>query len=457
MTTTRVPDPETESRTKEELLIKEARRRARHRRFAVVLAILVVIAAAIIVTNGGGHHPAARALSSSPASAPGVAGGSRASTPSGILSGQSVFAVSPVGPGTLWVQTGNETSLKPGGQGLELTTDGGRTWRNSTPAGMNSAADGQVLAPMFALSASRAWVVVDPASPQNPSTRQALWATTDGGRHWAKVGTIPIGFCAPQFWNPDDGICASSLGAGGSAPVKVAVTRDGGRTWHISFNNYPEFGGGAPNPVPANGLPFECDKQFSLTQPHTLWARFWCASAQAILYRSNDFGHTWSAASIQRPRTTIQGGTEFSDPIVMSGERGATALTQGDVGIIYVTTDGGRSFSSVYPPGTPHNWIVDVVTPEIWRLAWHHEIIGTDNAGNSWFSITNSAFTTKSLRSLQTHGSPPPTQMYLTSGTSGWVVWNQGTGKTVLVTHNGGRHWQRVSVPGTTKVATPKK
>ncbi|HSN02136.1 MAG TPA: hypothetical protein VLS91_01500 [Acidimicrobiales bacterium] len=450
------PEHESASQPSEELLIREARLRARRRRSVIVLALIVVVAAIIVVTGGGGHHPVAQDAPQSPASAPGAVGGNHAAAAPQIPGGQLVQSVTPVGGQTLWVSTSNPAGGVHSGQGIEWTSNGGRTWRDVTPTGMGRVTASSSIAQLGALSATRAWIEVGPEVPAGEGLRRTLWVTSDAGRHWNYVGVLPFQACQVLFWNPADGVCTQTWGASNQAPLELAATFDGGRMWTVTFDNTKGFGGTDAGDL---GLPFGCDKEFSVTSPHTLWARFWCNSSQAILYRSGDSGRTWSPVTVAQPQPTSPGGMAFPGNIVMNGRRGATPAVVGENTIIFFTSDGGQSFSPVYPPGPPRAWVADVVTPEIWRLAWHHQIIGTNDAGKSWFGVSNSAFTAKALRSLWVRKYAPksPGQVTFLSNHFGWATWGLPNGQALLVTNNGGQSWRQVAVPGTAAVSASTK
>ncbi len=72
MTILHAPDHHAESRTTEELLIKEARRRTRRRRGISALAIFAVAAGTLLVTSGGRGHGSPSATSPASASSRGA-------------------------------------------------------------------------------------------------------------------------------------------------------------------------------------------------------------------------------------------------------------------------------------------------------------------------------------------------------------------------------------------------
>lgn len=446
MATVHSPQREAPPFADDELLIREARRRARRRRWIISLLILAVVAATILLVTGGQKRgPNANVHLRTPFSGPADVASTKTTPSSLILPGQSVVSTTPVGGETMWVFTSDQSGRPGSGQGIEWTNDGGRRWRNATPTGMNRVSATTAIGQLVAISPTDAWLAGGPAT-LTASPRGYVWATTDAGRHWARKGAFPLVGCQLAFWNTRDGVCTQSWGAGGAAPLAVAVTHDGGSSWRLVFDNTKSFGG---SDVVDRGLPFECDKQLSLTPPSTLWARFWCNASQAMLYRSDNFGHTWSSVNVAQPTPLVSGGYAFSGPIVMSGQRGATTLFYGDTTLVYATSDGGHSFSPVYPPSPPHLWTADVISPTRWRLSWHQEIIATNDAGATWFSLSGNAFTAPSLRRLSSTYDASPASLSLTDGRFGWATWGVKNGVAVLATRNGGATWHQVLIPGT--------
>lgn len=245
----------------EELLIKEARLRARRRRWTIGLALLVVASTTLIIVGGGKGTTPRGTLARSQSSASSNATDSHNAVTAAVLGGQEVQSVWPVGGETTWVFTMNVTSPYNGAQGVEWTSDGGRSWRNATPAGYSVSGGRYSLGSFFALSAKRAWVVSGWETVANQA-RPRLLTTNNGGRSWSISGAVPRAVCTLSFSSAADGVCASSNGAGGSAPLLLFATHDGGATWARVFDNTAGFRTGG---TADGGLPFVCDKEFSLT------------------------------------------------------------------------------------------------------------------------------------------------------------------------------------------------
>jgi len=439
------PSRETVAPRDEELLIREARQRARRRRWTIGLVILVVIATALVIVGGGKRHPPkATTTQSQPSGRSGVSGGHNAATPV-ILGGQSVQSMWPFGGETSWAFTMNVTSPTNGAQGIEWTSNGGRTWRDATPAGYSISGGQYSLGDFFALSARRAWVVAG-WTTVSPQPRPRLLTTDDAGRTWSTAGTVPSVPCTLSFSSTDFGICASSNGAGGSAPLTLYVTHDGGRSWSKTFDNVAGF---ADGPFTADGgLPFMCDKTVSAARD-VVWAEFWCNASSATLYRSDNAGRTWSAVNLTQPSPVLPGGGEFTGPVVLSGRRGAVAFTEGQSSFVYLTRDGGHSFTLVYLPSAPHPWTVDVVSPTFWRLTYRDQILSTTDAGSSWTGLSDNALSTSAIRRSQRDGSGAPASLNFTTPSFGWMSWFAGNGYILMSTRDGGRTWHQVDVPGT--------
>lgn len=434
-----------------EMIIEEARQlqqRHRRRRWAVVVAVAFIIGAALVVASGGGRNPS-RSLPVKSSPHHHSSGTTSYNAAAGILGGQYVQSVQQVGGQTSWVFTLNVVAQSNGGQGIEWTNNGGRTWRDATPNGYNRFEGDRFIERLFALTPTRAWIVVGPVEPKR-TTSETVLTTENAGRSWSRVGSLPLLGCSLEFLSARFGVCASAPGASNSAPVKLAVTSDGGRTWTTTFDNFAGFANGPPGSGD-NGLPYECDKTFTLTAPSTVWAQGWCNATNAFLYRSTDSGRHWTLASAIQPSPIVEGGAEFTGPVVLSGRSGAVAFEEGRFSLVYVTHNGGASFTPVYAPGPERPWTIDIVSAKVWRLTFRNLILGTDNGGRSWFNLPSNAFASPAIRRSQRWGTGAPNSMDFTSSSFGWMTWLNGNGQDLTVTHNNGQTWKSVHVPGTAK------
>lgn len=428
-------DEGTETTDDFELLIREARRKARQRRLRVFLCLVIILAGASAWLEIGhpegpgtsrvrsGNNPHRKPIATSYASG------------AGVLGGQSLVSITPIGAKVLWTWTENETALTAGGQDIELTTNGGRTWTNVTPNGLSVDGGAHWINGFFALSSTRAWLVYGGVD-KNP---QYLETTSDAGHHWSKVGALPNYYCTLQFVTPSDGTCTVYAGAAGSMGIAMYRTRDGGKHWSNTFNSYMTEAS-LNKPTPPGGLPFSCDKSISFTSAATGWALFLCAGGFAPIYESTNGGVTWVERNAVSPSPLPSGGSGFSGTPMFAGSRGAVAYTGGTYSLVYVSDDAGRSFHPVYPPGERRPWTVNILSPEEWRLAYKNTVLETNDAGKSWFTVVSNA---RRVSKPQRYASAPDIQFATTS--NAWLLANN----VLLRTVNRGKSWKEVPVPGT--------
>ena len=426
-----------------ELLIKEAHRNGLHRRlrFGAAALLVRVVAAAAWQGRGGGTHPSSplRVHASSPRR--GSLGGSSNLTALAVLGGQSLLQVVPFGPSTLWVSTANEVKLSGGGQGIELTTNAGRTWNDVTPPGLSVDGGTHWINGFFALSPTRAWLVYG-GIEKGP---QVIETTSDAGRHWSKggVGTgvsaLPQSGCTLQFVTLQDGTCTDAVGAGGSMPIGIYRTSDGGVSWRKIFQSSPSTTSKTPG-----SIPFACDKSIHFESATKGFVLFWCTGGTgAFIYETTDGGVSWAERDVTQPKVPLGGGG-FTGPPVFVGSKGAVPYGGGSYSAVFVTSNGGQSFHPVYPPGKPRQWAVDVISPSQWRLTYGKEILATNNGGTSWFTVTSNTV----LRSdSYAKGAPPGGLVEFTTPNDGWLTENL-TSSLLLRTDDGGRRWNIVKVPG---------
>jgi photosystem II stability/assembly factor-like uncharacterized protein len=202
------------------------------------------------------------------------------------------------------------TTPSPWRDALESTSDGGRTWRRlrSVPNGSEVVVAG----------GSRAWLL----------TQRALFRSDDRGATWTRVSRYPlfdVGFVSPR-----DGIGYGVIGT----HELLAVTDNGGQTWHR--RRFP-----CRNDGDADG-----DDRVSLAAPNLTWVM--CVNEPGAgsqwkrLYRSRDGGRTWARRAA--PGVGYLAGFSF---------RGAgRGWLWERRGWFLRTDDGGRTWSTL-PIGRP--------------------------------------------------------------------------------------------------------
>jgi photosystem II stability/assembly factor-like uncharacterized protein len=374
----------------------------------------------------------------------GAAGGSAAST-----AGQRLQEVWVLGADTVWAWTQDETGPARGGgaQGIELSTDGGARWSDVTPARLAVQGGKHWVHGLFALNADDAWVAY---GGLGAGARQSIVATTDAGRRWRVIGPGPP-TCELDFVSVSDGWCAAIGGAAGSEAVTLYRTTDGARSWQVVSRT-------SVDSTSPGGLPFNGDKNIQFTNGRLGWAAFASAGGVAPLFETENGGRSWVERKVAPPPPHVGPpprdgyGAMFAGEPVMSGRFGAVGYNvdqrTGARTIVYRTTDRGRDWWPVVPPGPAEQWLVDAITARSWRLVHGNRILVTDDAGQSWHTIASD----RTFPALpDSFGSPTPPVVLFASDNTGWIVQQDPQASTSKLwrTLDGGRRWHQVTVPGT--------
>lgn len=318
----------------------------------------------------------------------------------------------------------------PSGMGperVDLTTDGGATWTDTTPPLLAHATETRQIEALFALDARHAWLTYGPIGS---GTAQSVLATADGGATWRQLGTAPRPGCRLQFVDARDGWCVDIGAALGSEGVDLFRTRDGGRSWH-------EVSRTTPQSTPPGALPFGCDKQIAFSTERLGWAAFTCAGGVPPLYRTSDGGTDWARVPIAPPpNARLDGGSGFPAPPVTSGRTLAVAYAA-DAGpgprlAVFSSRDGGATWSQSRLPQASRRWTVDLATPTRWYLLAGARLLVTDDSGAGWHA-----------QAMDRRFGPVRAFDFVTAGT-GWI----GTlDATLWRTTDRGRHWARLTPP----------
>jgi photosystem II stability/assembly factor-like uncharacterized protein len=351
---------------------------------------------------------------------------------------QSLRQFWPAGGDAGWAWT---EDLNGAPQGLARTVNGGKTWQKVTPNGLGKQTGDHVITGFFALGAEHAWVTYGGISN---GAVQHIAATTDGGRHWTVVGQEPLtsvsysGYvydCGLDFVSASVGWCQTEPAFVGSEGVALYRTTDGGRHWKLISQT-------GPNGNKAGSLPWSCDKEIQFSSTTTGWAIFGCPNA-APLYETTNGGKTWIKRKVAAPGGTVDSGSGFTGQPLVSGSRGAVGFTisgQPLKTLVYVTSDGGKSWRPVTPPGASEGWVADAITPQSWRLVDGDHILATDNAGKTWRTITSNV----TFDIYYAFDYPTPPVVDFASSQVGWIA-----GTSLWRTTDGGKIWRRLAVPGT--------
>lgn len=218
------------------------------------------------------------------------------------------------------------------------TADAGRTWQQSSITDSNSAGPAQ----LDFVDALHGWLLVGyGAAASNEGV--GLYRTVDGGQHWTRIGqTLGLGHDVPgslpfgcgkaglSFVSLTTGWVSGSCAAGGAF---LAVTHDGGLTWHSQILPGTE---GVLYQSPSTSLPtfFSADAGYLVFFPGS--------SGQAVLYTTSDGGQSWAPY----PLPQALGG---QTPTVYFQSLNNGWIISEDGSLLYKTTDGGRQWSTYFP------------------------------------------------------------------------------------------------------------
>ncbi len=278
---------------------------------------------------------------------------------------------------TAWVTGGSATEGGPGR--VFRTTDGGRTWEDVSPPDTA----GLLFRDVEARSAKQAVILAI-----GPGDASRIYRTTDGGATWdaAFVNDDPDAFYDCMSFYP-----GGRRGLALSDPVhdkfRILATNDFGRSWTVLPND--------GMPAAPTEFGFAASGDCLVTAGHT--AYFGSGGGAARVFRSDDFGLTWTASD-----STIPAGAQA----------GVFALT-------FRTPRQGVAVGGDFEH--PTNGV---------------DVVATTHDGTTWRNAGDLTHLAEDVAYLPGHG-----HRLIVTGQSGDVM---GTS----VSPDGGRHWTRVSAAG---------
>ncbi len=283
---------------------------------------------------------------------------------------------------------------------IDVSTNAGKSWQHSSPLPFSLAAS-QAVNDIAMISPTVGWL----------STPAGIYATVDGGLHWA------------QQW-PNIPMTASRIsmrpsGAGWMVTQNLAstlwVTHNGGETW--------------------TALPHT----FGVIASLDLWnhSRGMVVSLQGVSGITRDGGRQW--IPLNWPRS-MKSGLNQALGIQFVNSRDGWATNLSDQ--LLTTENGGRKWSPVhqFPPGplavdflsTHDGWaLTGVKSSRVSPSRWNVHVVMTHDGGKNWSSAG-------SIHLLEN-----PMSLSFISMNQGWVA----TANSLLETTDGGRTWSAVSLP----------
>jgi photosystem II stability/assembly factor-like uncharacterized protein len=303
-----------------------------------------------------------------------------------------------------------------GDSGLYATTDGGKTWQ---PVGVDKTGigSGENARSVYFLSPQVGFVILS-NSPYDQG-RDVLLGTRDGGRTWQEVFDAPAPTPWPsgpfQIFADGHGIGFEQDGGVTGLEDTPLTTADWGKSWTPS---------GSLIRVPGCGNVYESITSLSFPDQTHGWATLSCGSypSTSILYTING-GKTWSENSDPVNSTTGFLGVSFPGA--------STGYLVSQAGILFHTTDGGRTFSPVNQQAV-HTRSLHFATPQTGWEVRGTDLFETTDGGSSWHPVPF----------------PLPVQYFaLLPNNAAWVVAGQTTSdngmppRRIFTTDDSGKSW----------------
>lgn len=409
------------------------------RRPRLALEVAVGLVAAVAVIAGTIAVPRLGSGPAQPSPPPTMAG----TTPSATPSATPVAGTIPPVQQQSYQPCRGEVQPVAGGEWLVaggrllLTTDGGTTWHDTTPANIGAVAAGPGL--FCALSARQAWLVT--ATPGLGHLN--VLRTSDGGLTWSVAGEVhypgvTAGGADPaslEFVDAERGWLMLEI-PGMAKNAVLFATSDGGRTWTQL----------ATASIYAGTLDF-----VSATQGWLAFAGGGGPGGPA-LYRSTDAGSTWS--TVPQPFLPLVGqdACTYLDAFRFLSSTVGVAASD-DVGCpgkrleVWVTTDAGTTWQEKATvaddtTGSDYTCGFDVITASVWVRENGTCAAGTPpvfdwtvDGGAHWETVTP-------------HGLPSGVlSVTFVSSRFGLAV-GSATTPHLYRTTDSGRTWSEVGLPG---------
>jgi photosystem II stability/assembly factor-like uncharacterized protein len=300
-----------------------------------------------------------------------------------------------------------------------LTTNGGRTWRVSTPPAVRRLGDAaDRIAQVTFLDRRHGWLLaVNANGAPRWTKRAAFYRTSDGGRTWHR--STPKGCCGAFSF------ASRQLGffSGNSA---LYATRNDGATWKsVAGRKYEP------------GIPTFLD------------ARHGVDLVDGGLLRTADGGHHWKGVLLSgRPPAAGSGLFVNDGPIatfrhrlVLTAERPQAS----DWHIVpYVSDDAGASWTARPFPRWWRSYIgnndgirFSAASANVWVAAALQRLAVTTDAGRTW-------------RLVRVAGMPAHSMIGAIDFTSpgvGWAIFDGLRSSVLMRTTDGGVHWRSAGPP----------
>ena len=379
-----------------EALFREAKQRRRRRRAwiagGIVLALLVTGVALDIARSGpaGPRGASTHRIGSSKTTSPPRSGDRGAST------AVDYPPVQVMGLADKYVGWAADAT------GIYLTTDQGRSWRTITPPNLAHQFVSQRIGAMDAVGQRDLWLVLEDVpglvpygQSANGSDRgQGIDRSTNGGRTWT-FSALPgcLQTCGANlsvsFVDPAHGF--ATIGPGLSGPTMLFSTDNGGATW-TRVGGLPDLGSilsGGPGPGAQIVFSSALDG-WAVTGP-TFGNGAQASSPGGALYRTTDGGVSWSPAAGLSSKNQYALPTFFGSQtgVVLSNPEGTSNQSTS----VFVTDNGGatwtahrvpaiRGLATYKPKGLGFRFAA--IGPATWKIDVGSALYSTTDSGRTW-------------------------------------------------------------------------
>jgi photosystem II stability/assembly factor-like uncharacterized protein len=224
------------------------------------------------------------------------------------------------------------------------STNAGAIWNKVTPPGLSIKA--YLRQGAYFLNANDAWVANSASI-----TKPGIFRTTNGGRTWQQtippapaLSGGPVVISQIDFINSQQGWALESLGGGaGSFYFALLHTADGGAHW--SFIAQGPGNPPTPGAYPRNVQGINFDSATSGWTTVVIFAGPQLSGA----YHSTDGGRTWLEVTLPLTGAFSMGFLNVQPPVFFDTTHGALVVGTDKAVGIYVTTDGGTTWTPTAP------------------------------------------------------------------------------------------------------------
>jgi len=286
---------------------------------------LLATAALLVLVIGGAVLIKEARLQPSPA--PVTSPSPQSASPSVVSLGNWVRPMGLVTDRDGWVVSGNA---------LNVTRDGGTTWRAVTPPAYSCCA-------VFFLDAAHGWAAGASSPGSHAVGTLKIFRTVDGGATWKQLdGAGPTSLtCCPtlDFVDPQHGWLAYQDNVASGGPVgKLLRTTNGGASWS-ALPTLPAV------PVEFHGIFQYMQVHFASSSTGWFVGDDGYGGTQQI-YVSHDGGLSWRPQSVPVPGTEARAIMQLTVPSFLGDKEGVLPITMNDGHVLLdATSDGGATWS----------------------------------------------------------------------------------------------------------------